>query len=266
MVNPYLDLTAEFNRGRLRALVSSGQAVVFHRLAIMSKDGDWILREDEETVGHVLATLAVRGARYRFGAPLDPRWLAGGWSAHFEFRRESLRLRTDFVTRPPRVAPRQLARIWEAAAATGTEVVGLEPLAAIKLTNREKDYAVVGELARRMSEPRAQFRWSRSARDLIALAERYPKEWEEVSRERPLLARVADGLEALEEALDRERRELIRANEQRLARYQTAAQTWAERWPEVQRRIAGLPLDEAHREVVSRAEGVLPFGVASGEA
>jgi hypothetical protein len=93
MVNPYLDLTAEFNRGRLRALVSSGQAVAFHRLAIMSKDGDWILREDEESVGHVLATLAVRGARYRFGAPLDPRWLAGGWSAHFEFRRESLRLR-----------------------------------------------------------------------------------------------------------------------------------------------------------------------------
>jgi hypothetical protein len=48
MTNPYLDLTAQFNRGRRRALVSSGQAVVLHRLAIMSKDGDWVLREDEE--------------------------------------------------------------------------------------------------------------------------------------------------------------------------------------------------------------------------
>ena len=40
MTNPYLDLTAAFNQGRRRALVSSGQAVVLHRLAIMSKDGD----------------------------------------------------------------------------------------------------------------------------------------------------------------------------------------------------------------------------------
>lgn len=46
MDNPYLELTEELNRGRLRALLSSGQAVVVHRLAIMSKDGDWILRED----------------------------------------------------------------------------------------------------------------------------------------------------------------------------------------------------------------------------
>lgn len=264
MVNPYLELTAELNRGRLRALVSSGQAVVLHRLAIMSKYGDWILREDEETVGHVLATLAARGARYRFGAPLDLRWLAGGWSAHFESRWEGLRLRTDFVTRPPRIPPRQLAEIWESAEATATAVVGLEPLAAIKLTNREKDYAVVGELARRMTDPRAQFRWSRSARDLIALAERHPDEWQRACGERALLARVADGREALEEALDRERRELIRINEDRLARYRTAAIAWAEQWPEVQRAISLLPLEEAHRLVVSRAEGVLPFEVAPG--
>jgi len=264
MVNPYLELTAEFNRGRLRALVSSGQAVVLHRLAIMSKDGDWILRGDAEALGHVLAALAGRGARYRFGAPLDLRWLAGGWSAHFDFLQNGLRLRTDFVTRPPRIPPQQLARIWEAAEATETAVVGLEPLAAIKLTNREKDYAVVGELARLMTDPGAQFRWSRSARDLISLAERYPEDWEAARRERPLLAHVVDGREALEAALDRERRDSIRANEQRLARYHAAAQAWSEVWKEVQKRIAGLPLGEAHRVLVSRAEGVLPFEVASG--
>jgi hypothetical protein len=61
--------------------------VVLHRLAIMSKDGDWVLREDAE--------------------------------------------------------------------AGGTDVVPLEPLAAMKLTKREKDYAVIGELARRMTDPRA---------------------------------------------------------------------------------------------------------------
>jgi hypothetical protein len=59
----------------------------------MSKDGDWILPEDEEALGHVLAVLAPRGARYRFGAPLDARWMRGGWSAHFEFRAGPLRVR-----------------------------------------------------------------------------------------------------------------------------------------------------------------------------
>jgi len=36
----YLALTCEFNEGALRAILSSGQAVVLHRLAVMSKDGD----------------------------------------------------------------------------------------------------------------------------------------------------------------------------------------------------------------------------------
>lgn len=33
MENPYLELTEELNRSRLRVLLSSGQAVVVHRLA-----------------------------------------------------------------------------------------------------------------------------------------------------------------------------------------------------------------------------------------
>jgi hypothetical protein len=264
MNNPYLELTAELNRGRLRALLSSGQAVVVHRLAIMSKDGDWILREEPEAVGHVLEVLSSQGARYRFGAPLDLRWLAGGWSSHFEFRREALRLRTDFVSRPPRIAPDQLTRMWQDAEATGNDVVDVEPLAALKLTNREKDYAVVGELARLMTDPHSQLLYSRSSRDLIKLAEEHPAALAEALRQRPLLARIAEGREALEEALDRERRQLMHANEERLARYQAAVEAWAGIWPEVQRQIQGLSLLDAHRLVTSRAEGVLPFEPTGG--
>jgi hypothetical protein len=244
MHNPYLELTEEFNRGRL---------------AIMSKDGDWILREDEEAAGHVLEVLAERGARYRFGAPLERRWLAGGWSAHLEFRQDDLRLRTDFVSRPPRIAPEELAAIWRQAEATGDEVIGLVPLAALKLTNREKDYAVVGELARRMTDPRLQLLYSRSSRDLIQLGAEEPEALVEVTYRRPLLAKIAEGRDALDEALDRERRVLMRVNEDRLARYQTAAEPWAAIWPEVQRQIADLPLAEAHRRLIERAEGVLPY-------
>ena len=110
------ELTEAFNTGRLRAILSSGQAVVMHRLAVMSKDGDWILREDAEALEHVLTVLEQRGAHYRFGAPLDPRWLSGGWSSHFEFRTETLRVRTDFVTRPPRITLSALEALWVNAA------------------------------------------------------------------------------------------------------------------------------------------------------
>jgi hypothetical protein len=265
MTNPYLELTRELNQGRLRALISSGQAVVVHRLAVMSKDGDWVLREDAEATSHVLAVLSDHGARYRFGAPLDPRWLAGGWSAHLEYWSEGLRVRTDFVTRPPRVSEEELERMWRAAEASDTEVVGLQPLTALKMTRREKDYAVIGELARRMADVGSQLLFSRSSRDLIRLAREDPEALAEMVLRRPLLARIPEGREALDEALDRERRALMRADEERLARYRAAAEPWAALWPEVERRIAGLPLSDAHRVVVSRAEGVLPFGLPAGD-
>jgi hypothetical protein len=265
MTNPYLDLTEQFNRGRRRALVSSGQAVVLHRLAIMSKDGDWVLREDEEAVHHMLDVLAGREARYRFGAPLDVRWLAGGWSSHFEHWRDGLRLRTDFVTRPPRISREERDRLWQNADASRSEVVPLEPLALMKMTMREKDYAVIGELARRMRGSLNQFLFSRSSRDLLRLAADYPDALAEAMSSRPLLAQVAEGRDALDEALDRERRALMRADEARLARYRAAAEAWASVWPDVSREIADLSLHDAHRIVTSRAEGVLPFAPSDGQ-
>jgi hypothetical protein len=262
--NPYLELTEAFNRGRRRALVSSGQAVVLHRLAVMSKDGDWVLREDEEAARHVLDVLADRGARYRFGAPLDVRWLTGGWSAHFEHWRDGMRLRTDFVTRPPRLTAAALDRLWHDADASGSDVVAVEPLVRMKMTMREKDYAVIGELARLLEDPRAQLLVSRSSRDLIRLASNHPEEFTAAAALRPVLAHVAEGRDALDEALDRERRVLMRADEARLARYRAAAAAWTEAWPGVSREIAGLPLPDAHRIVVERAAGVLPYAL-SGE-
>jgi signal-transduction protein with cAMP-binding, CBS, and nucleotidyltransferase domain len=55
----------------LRAIICRGQAVVLHRLAIMSKDGDWILREDDESLAHVRRVLGTQGARYRYGTVSD---------------------------------------------------------------------------------------------------------------------------------------------------------------------------------------------------
>ena len=48
-------------------------------------------------------------------------------------------------------------------------------------------------------------------------------------------------------------------NEERLSRYIKSAEDWAAIWPDVACAVADLPLKEAHKVVVSRAEGVLPF-------
>ncbi len=260
-MNIYLELTEEFNAGRVRCIISSGQAVVLHRLAIMSKDGDWIIREDAEATQHTLTVLARHGARYRFGAPLDPRWLQGGWSGHFEFRRGDLRVRTDFVSRPPRLSEIDLAGLWRQHdnASTSCPFLDVPQLAEIKKTNREKDYVVIGELARRMTDSTHQFLYSRSATDLIALASQHPQLVAELTARRPVLGTIAYGRDALEAALDAERRRLTHANEERLQRYARAAQKWAALWPVVEREVQDRPLPEAHAIVVRRAEGVLPF-------
>ena len=258
ILNIYLRLTEEFNEGELRAVICSGQAVVLHRLAIMSKDGDWILREHDSALEHVLGVLERHGARYRYGAPLDTRWMAGAWSSHFEFRQELLRVRTDFFTRPPRISQADLARIWQEQA--GRNVPFLDPpdLAEMKKTNRERDYAVIGELARLMEDVELQIRYSRSARDLLSLADQHADRIERIAETRPALRSVAKGRDGLEVALDAERRESIRRNEARLAAYARAASRWYSLWPSVAEAISGLPLTEAHNVVVTRADGVLP--------
>jgi hypothetical protein len=185
--------------------------------------------------------------------------MRGGWSAHFEFRTDTLRVRTDFVTRPPRLDAGDLAALWREQAASAIPVVDPRRLVEIKKTNREKDYAVIGELARLLVDPRQQLLASRSARDLIALSAAHPELVRQLAGVRPALARVGAGRDFLESALDAERRALMHANEARLQRYLDAAAAWASRWPSVDAEIAGLPLSRAHGMIVERAEGVLPF-------
>ena len=71
--NVSFELTREYNRHEPFAVLSSGPAVVYYRVAIMSKDGDWIVRETAPACSRVLEVLTERCARYRPAAPLDVR-------------------------------------------------------------------------------------------------------------------------------------------------------------------------------------------------
>jgi len=259
MENIYLDLTTAFNRGRFRAVICSGQAVVLHRLAIMSKDGDWILREDEAALAHVLSVLGERGAIYRYGAPLDVRWLRGGWSSHFEFPHDGVRVRTDFFSRPPRLGSERMRQMWDELDGSDPPFTPAADLALIKMTQREKDYPVIGELARIMPRLKDRLRFSRSAQDLCKLAALQPDDVAALVAERPLLSHALEqNPDRLAEAIDAERRGLIKADAVRMRRYEQAAAEWRERWPQTRQRVEGLPLDVAHRIITDEASGRLP--------
>ena len=202
MSNVYFSLTEEFNSEGVVALLASGQAVVFYRVALMSKDGDWVLRETEEACRRVRAVLALKGARYRPGAPLHPRWLAGGWSSHFEFFDDKKRrIRCDFVTRPPRIPPAELDAVFAAAHGEGRlRVVDPERLIRLKQTQRAKDYPVIGELSRLLG-PEAELRWTTDPDRIVDLAGPFGRE---SSRASVLAARAGQPREFVVVELARE--------------------------------------------------------------
>jgi hypothetical protein len=247
--NVFFALTEELNREGRIAILGSGQAVVWHRLAIMSKDGDWILRESEAACGRVLSVLGGRGARYRPGAPLDPRWLAGGWSSHLElFDERARRVRCDFFSRPPRLSEERVAALF--AAAEAPPVVDVETLICMKQTQRAKDYAVIGELARRLP-PERELELTTDPDRILELAPRFPG-----SRRRAALAALGGDRRAIVLAVAEEVDDLQQRDRERLVRYERAAKPFLSAVAALDRGDLALP--EGHARLVELAERLLP--------
>jgi len=57
---------------------------------------------------------------------------------------------------------------------------------------------------------------------------------------------------------------LIRANEERLAKYMEASESWAAAWPDLSRQMQDLGLPEAHELMARSAEGLLASVVPGG--
>jgi hypothetical protein len=252
--NIYFELTEAFNATESVVVLAAGQAVVYYRVAIMSKDGDWVIRETPHACETVLAELARRGAHYRLGAPLDVRWLAGGWSSHFEFPDEKgRRIRCDFLSRPPRVSQSGIDRIFSDAHATpGLAVIDLENLIAMKQTQRAKDYAVIGELATRLP-PEREIDVTTDPDRIIRLALTVGHR----SR-RPVARLAASGADrrgvilALAEEVDARQQ----ADRRRMSVYDVASRPYFEECRTA--RIAALPLHDAHERLLEIADRLLP--------
>lgn len=252
MSNLYFDLTEELNAEGPIAVLASGQAVVFYRISLMSKDGDWILRETPEACQRALDVLASHGARYRPGAPLDVQWLAGGWSSHFElFDPRGRRIRCDFVTRPPRVRPDELAGLFRTQGEPML-VVGIEPLIRMKQTQRAKDYPVIGELAR-LLPPEQEIAWTTDPDRVLALAPLHGKGSDRL----PVRVALAGGSrEDVVVELAREADRLQQEDRMRLETYRRAAEPYMREFQAAD--LGSLDLSEAHRRVCEIAERRLP--------
>lgn len=248
--NAYFELTDAFNQDGRIVLLTSGQAVVHYQLAIMSKDGDWIVRETDAACRRVREVLAERGARYRPGAPLDPRWLAGGWSSHFELLDdEGRRLRCDFFSRPPRVSLQDVERLFDASEAPA--VVDAESLIRMKQTQRAKDYPVIGELAR-LLPPERELELTTDPDRVLELAPRCPSD-------RPAARAAREGRLAVVLALAEETDRLQQEDRRRVNAYERASEAYLRAFRKLDRGELALP--RSHDRLCRLAERLLPMNV-----
>ncbi len=250
--NVYIELTRELNAEGPIAALASGQAVVFYRLAMMSKDGDWILMETAAACRRALEVLTRHDARYRPSAPLDVRWLAAGWSSHFEFfDPKGRRIRCDFLTRPPRVPVEELSTLFTAAP-TPTLVVPVEPLIRMKQTQRAKDYPIIGELAR-LLPPEREIELTTDPDRILALA---PRHGESSGRRAVRAAREGRSRDEVVVELAREADRMQAKDRARLERFRVAAEPFLREFQASG--IAALELPEAHQRAVDLALRGLP--------
>jgi len=132
----------------LTPLATGGIACVAYKLAQKTKDCDIIIPVDQaHRVLEHIATTTFHGApphyALNYGAPLDSRWLAGGWSSHTFFGdAENTEARLDIFGLPPRVKnPRPDEKRF---------YLSRDGVAAMKKTQRDKDWPFVSILGMKM--------------------------------------------------------------------------------------------------------------------
>lgn len=254
----------------IEGLLTSGMACVEYGLQQNTKDTDWIV--DPSFIERLVALFGdlecgVSGANWRisyrglFGAPLDPDYLAGGWTSHvtaFE-RPESAERHLDFFGRPPRVGA-----AWRAD--WGSGIASRDTVARMKKTDRPKDWPLVNALsiqAHYAGDPDAVLH----LRDPEILREAWRQAggtgWDAAVRERPLL-RVLDETDdlRLERLLLVEEMVWQCVNRERYLVYQRAWKDFYRAWQEdrVGEWPTAEPFLQQHRRVCAavRRHGLPP--------
>ncbi|MBN2035440.1 MAG: hypothetical protein JW768_01740 [Chitinispirillaceae bacterium] len=262
MNNPYEGLHREFARAGARVMLSSGQACVMYGIAAFSKDGDWIIEESEESCRVVLSVLEKNNASYRLGAPLDIRFLSQGWTSHFEYQSEDIRMRVDFCSRPPRI--QSLDALWKNMInKKGIAIVDAESLILLKQTRRIRDYSVIGALAETLgfnaNVPEIALAFLQDYDLLKKAVERWPDQARKSDRDAVRLIVSGGSRRDVIIAIAVEQDLLIQKDQARIDSMVDSSKDFSskfflhrKKWKE-----CGSPLSQQHAELVSLAEQYL---------
>ena len=263
MDNPYIELHREFRAAGAEVLLSSGQACVVFGIAAFSRDGDWIVRETENSCAAILDVLGRHGAQYRLGVPLHPDWLRLGLTSHFEFQTDSgFRMRTDFCSRPPRVP--DVERMWKRTMRIeNIDVVDVESLVQLKQTRRLRDYSVVGALAEvaglQENAPELALGYLQDYALLSRAVDRWPGEAASCDREAVQLLLKHLPRSEVVAALAIEQDARMQEDQRRIDAIRIQIDDYAREFARLRAewRKTGMPLKEQHRQLSARAQELL---------
>lgn len=202
-------------------LLIGGQACVLYGGAEFSRDLDLVIATQSDALPPLRAALADLRAELIAVPPLRLDLLERGHAVHFRCQRADVaHLRIDVLARPPRIA--DLGGLWARRVmvpipeGASVPVIGLPDLVATKKTQRDKDWATVGQLVdadmvryQQAATPDHVSFWLHEARDadqLLLLAATLPEPAATAVATRPLIAKAIEG--------DREALELELAQEQ----------------------------------------------------
>ena len=199
--NPIQSALATLRECDVQTLLIGGQACILYGGAEFSRDLDLMLAVTPETIPRLEQALAALVATPIAVPPLRADLLERGHAVHFRCARDDVAgLRLDLMTRPPRLA--DIDAVWRRHIVIDLDfgpvsVVALEDLVATKKTQRDKDWATIGELvaadmiAHEGSADRSRTAfWLRETRDadaLIQLASEFREIAVTTTADRPLL-------------------------------------------------------------------------------
>jgi hypothetical protein len=237
--------------------ITSGLACVNYGVVESTNDCDLLCDADAsaafltilESVRLGQAHASYRGAT---GAPLDARWLRGGWTSHFLWRSYGpppSEAYLDVFGDPPRGTGDWRAHVQEVYADRHT-------VAEMKRTNRERDWPYATALGVQMLTRGDERGWlhifePEVAESLAEQASPSPR----IVASRPVLELIGDA--RLKQALHVEREYWAELNRQRLAIYQRAVRPYAAAVRQAQP-SEPVSLADQHRLRVRCAESCLP--------
>ena len=253
----YSSIIAQVKGQGVVVAITGGLACVQFGVAHYTEDCDLICRPaDAQRLFDLLCKTGFKGTacQYRsLSAPLDERWLSGGYTAHFLWPRTGdEKPFLDVFGVPPRVSAPWQNQMRGAFASPHT-------VAEMKRTKRRRDWDQATALGLQMIEQGDTRGWLHIFNpEVIENLIKQVKPTENEIAQRPVLRLAAEGSPVLTRAIQTEVDFWSHLDRIRLSIYQTASKPYARTVHRVLK-ASNLDLAAHHRVLVQHAENLLPI-------